>query len=139
MPERVWLKLARTDLLEIVDYISDDSPDAAQRVKDDIEMKAKKLSEFPKIGRLGRDEDTPEEGLNMRLRAELMIQITKRVKEWDVTQKEAAQRLGITKSRLNDLLNGRINNFVLDALISLTCPAHLHVELTLKDEETAVV
>jgi plasmid stabilization system protein ParE len=58
VPERVWLKLALTDLLEIVDYISDDSPDAAQRVKDDIEMKAKKLSEFPKIGRLGRDEGT---------------------------------------------------------------------------------
>lgn len=60
MPELVWLELARTDLLGIVDYISDDNPDAAQRVKDDIEMKAKKLSEFPKIGRLGRVEGTRE-------------------------------------------------------------------------------
>jgi len=60
VPERVWLELARTDLLGIVDYISDDNPDAAQRVKDDIEMKAKKLSEFPKIGRLGRAEGTRE-------------------------------------------------------------------------------
>jgi plasmid stabilization system protein ParE len=34
-----WLKLARADLLEIVDYIADDNPDAAQRVKDDIEAK----------------------------------------------------------------------------------------------------
>jgi hypothetical protein len=50
VPELVWLELARTDLLGIVDYISDDNPDAAQRVKDDIEMKAKKLSEFPKMG-----------------------------------------------------------------------------------------
>ena len=83
-------------------------------------------------------EDTPEEALNMRLRSELMIQITRRVKEWDVTQKEAAQRLGITQPRLNDLLNGRINKFSLDALINLTGPAHFHVELTLKDEEVAV-
>ena len=83
-------------------------------------------------------EDTPEEALNMRLRSELMIQITKRVKEWDVTQKEAAQRLGITQPRLNDLLNGRINKFGLDALVNLTGPAHFHVELTLKDEEAAV-
>jgi predicted XRE-type DNA-binding protein len=83
-------------------------------------------------------EDTPEEALNMRLRSELMIQITRRVKEWDVTQKEAAQRLGITQPRLNDLLNGRINKFSLDALINLTGPAHFHVELTLKDEEAAV-
>ena len=83
-------------------------------------------------------EDTPEEALNMRLRSELMIQITKRVKEWDVTQKEAAQRLGITQPRLNDLLNGRINKFGLDALVNLTGPAHFHVELTLKDKEAAV-
>lgn len=60
MPELEWLELARTDLLGIVDYISDDNPDAAQRVKDDIEMKAEKLPEFPKIGRLGRVEGTRE-------------------------------------------------------------------------------
>ena len=60
VPELEWLELARTDLLGIVDYISDDNPDAAQRVKDDIEMKAKKLSEFPKIGRPGRVEGTRE-------------------------------------------------------------------------------
>jgi len=83
-------------------------------------------------------EDTPEEALNMRLRSELMIQITRRVKEWGVTQKEAAQRLGITQPRLNDLLNGRINKFGLDALVNLTGPAHFHVELTLEDEEAAV-
>ena len=82
-------------------------------------------------------EDTPEEALNMRLRSDLMIQITRRVKEWNVTQKEAARRLGITQPRLNDLLNGRINKFSLDALINLTGPAHFHVELTLKDEEVA--
>jgi predicted XRE-type DNA-binding protein len=83
-------------------------------------------------------EDTPGEALNMRLRSELMIQITRRVKEWGVTQKEAAQRLGITQPHLNDLLNGRINKFGLDALVNLTGPAHFHVELTLKDEEAAV-
>ena len=59
MPELEWLELARTDLLGIVDYISDDNPDAAQRVKDDIEMKAEKLPEFPTIGP-GRVEGTRE-------------------------------------------------------------------------------
>ena len=83
-------------------------------------------------------EDTPEEALNMCLRSDLMIQITRRVKAWDVTQKEAAQRLGITQPRLNELLNGRINKFCLDALVNLAGSAHFHVELTLKDEETAV-
>ncbi len=60
MPELEWLELARLDLLGIVDYISDDNPDAAQRVKDDIEIKAKNLLAFPKIGRQGRVEGTRE-------------------------------------------------------------------------------
>ena len=60
MPEVVWLQAARADLLAIVDYISDDSPDAAQRVKDDIEAKVGKLPEFPKMGRTGRVEGSRE-------------------------------------------------------------------------------
>ncbi len=60
MPELEWLELARSDLLTIVGYISDDNPDAAQRVKDDIETKAKKLLDFPKMGRPGRVKGTRE-------------------------------------------------------------------------------
>ena len=40
--------------------LSDDNPDAAQRVKDDIEAKVLKLLDFPKIGRPGRIEGTRE-------------------------------------------------------------------------------
>jgi len=58
--ELVWSELARADLLAIVDYISDDNPDAAQRVKDDIEAKALKLPDFPGMGRPGRVEGTRE-------------------------------------------------------------------------------
>jgi len=60
MPELKWSELARNDLLTIVDYISDDNPDAAQRVKDDIESKAAKLLGFPKMARPGRVEGTRE-------------------------------------------------------------------------------
>jgi plasmid stabilization system protein ParE len=48
VPELEWLELARADLLGIVDYISDDNPDAAQHVKDDIEMKLKSCQSSPK-------------------------------------------------------------------------------------------
>jgi len=58
--ELEWQGLARADLLAIVDYISDDNPDAAQRLKDDIEAKAEKLSDFPKMGRQGRVKGTRE-------------------------------------------------------------------------------
>lgn len=60
MPELEWTELARNDLLAIVDYISDDSPDAAQRLKDDIEAKAAKLTERPRLYRTGRVEGTRE-------------------------------------------------------------------------------
>lgn len=53
MPELEWSQLARADLLAIVDYISDDNPDAAQWLKDDIEAKAAKLPEHPKLYRGG--------------------------------------------------------------------------------------
>ncbi|MDE8346341.1 MAG: type II toxin-antitoxin system RelE/ParE family toxin, partial [Acidocella sp.] len=48
------------DLLAIVDYISDANPDAAQRLKDDIEAKVAKLTEFPRLYRPGRIESTRE-------------------------------------------------------------------------------
>lgn len=60
MPKLEWMEPARIDLLEIVDYISDDNPDAAQRIKDDIEAKAEKLPAFPRMGRPGRIEGTRE-------------------------------------------------------------------------------
>jgi toxin ParE1/3/4 len=49
-----WREIARADLLAIVDYISDDNPEAAQRLKDDIEAKVAKLPEHPKLYRPGR-------------------------------------------------------------------------------------
>ena len=60
MLELRWLELARADLLAIVDYISDDDPDAAQRLKDDIEEKTSRLVQFPKMGRYGRVKGTRE-------------------------------------------------------------------------------
>ncbi|WP_236621699.1 type II toxin-antitoxin system RelE/ParE family toxin [Asticcacaulis benevestitus] len=55
-----WREAARRDLLAIVDYISDESPDSAQRLKDEIEMKAAKLPSRPKVYRLGRVPGTRE-------------------------------------------------------------------------------
>lgn len=49
MPVLEWRQSARADLLAIVDYISDDNPDAAQRLKDEIETKAAKLPDYPKL------------------------------------------------------------------------------------------
>jgi predicted XRE-type DNA-binding protein len=77
-------------------------------------------------------EDNPAEAMNLRMRSNLMSALTRRVREWGVTQKEAAARLGITQPRLNLLLKGRINEFSLDALIALLAPAGLEIEFSVK-------
>ncbi|MDD2878055.1 MAG: type II toxin-antitoxin system RelE/ParE family toxin [Acidiphilium sp.] len=60
MPELEWAETARADPLTIVDYITDENPDAAQRLKDDIEAKVAKLPEFPRLYRVGRIEGARE-------------------------------------------------------------------------------
>lgn len=81
-------------------------------------------------------EDTPEEALNMRLRSQLMMRVSRRIRAWEISQKEAAKRLGLTQPRLNDLLKGKIDKFSLDALVNLTTSADMHVELSIYDEQT---
>jgi len=60
VPELKWTEWARVDLLAIIDYISDDNPDAAQRLKDDIYAKASRLPEYPRLYRPGRVPGTRE-------------------------------------------------------------------------------
>ena len=55
-----WKATAVADLLAIVDYISDDNPDAAQVLKDEIEAKVSRLREQPRLYRVGRVEGTRE-------------------------------------------------------------------------------
>jgi addiction module RelE/StbE family toxin len=55
-----WRDAARRDLLSIIDYISDDNPTAAQRLKDEIEGKVSKLPRHPKLYRPGRVDGTRE-------------------------------------------------------------------------------
>jgi predicted XRE-type DNA-binding protein len=76
--------------------------------------------------------DTPEEAAAMRMRADVMIAITKRVKSWKVTQREAARRLGIAQPRLNELVTGKISRFSLDALMELAPRAGLIPKVTFR-------
>ena len=62
MPNRKleWRDAARADLLSIVDYISDDNPDAAFKLKDDLNTKIATLLERPKLYQAGRIAGTRE-------------------------------------------------------------------------------
>lgn len=60
MDKVVWLASAHADLWAIIDYISDDNPDAAQRLKNEIEDKVASLLQNPKLYRQGRVVNTRE-------------------------------------------------------------------------------
>jgi toxin ParE1/3/4 len=55
-----WTTPASRDLLEISDYIAQDSPAAAHRVAKEVRRQVGQLAEHPHIGRPGRVPDTRE-------------------------------------------------------------------------------
>ena len=55
-----WKQRARKDLLAIVAYFSQDNPDAAEKLADEIEAKAKQLPQHPNLYKPGRLKGTRE-------------------------------------------------------------------------------
>lgn len=73
-----------------------------------------------------------EEAQHLVLRSELMRAIRKHVESSGQTQQQAARLFGVTQPRLNMVLKGRINEFSLDALVSMLAKAGMRVELKVK-------
>lgn len=48
----IWSPTARTKIIEILEYISEDNPDAALTLIDQFEIKVEKLKLNPETGRL---------------------------------------------------------------------------------------
>ena len=77
--------------------------------------------------------EDPAEIASLQMRSKALGAVALKVRGWDMTQAEAAKRLGISQPRLNDLLRGRISRFSLDALIKIATSAGIGVELEFKD------
>ena len=60
--------------------------------------------------------DSPEEATNLKLRSLLMDAIKAYIDQEKLTQEEAAKRLGVTRPRVSELVNGRISKFTIDEL-----------------------
>ena len=61
----------------------------------------------------------PEEAENLRIRSALMIVLTEQIRQTGLTQKEAAEHLGVTQPRISDLIRGKIDVFSIDTLIAM--------------------
>jgi predicted XRE-type DNA-binding protein len=73
--------------------------------------------------------DSPEDALNMKLRASMVREIRAKLKAEGWTQTRAATELGITQPRVSDLLNGKLSRFSLDALVKILAKLGSNVEL----------
>lgn len=68
---------------------------------------------------------------NLKLRSALMLEITKWFEASGYTQKDAANVLGTTQPRLNDVLKGKIDRCTIDRLVNMLEAAGQHVSFTL--------
>jgi len=72
---------------------------------------------------------SPEEAAILQMRAELMVDLRKLIKAKKLTQVKAAEILGISQSRVSDLIRGKWERFSLEMLISLATRAGMHITL----------
>ncbi|PJK13208.1 transcriptional regulator [Lysobacteraceae bacterium NML120232] len=54
----------------------------------------------------------------LALRADLMAQLARRLESEGMTQSVAASRLGVSQSRVSDLVRGKVERFSLDMLLT---------------------
>jgi predicted XRE-type DNA-binding protein len=73
--------------------------------------------------------DTSAEALNMKIRADLMIQINQLINDKGWSQKETAKYLNVTQPRVSDLLNGKLSKFSLDMLVNMSSAIGQNIEL----------
>ena len=69
----------------------------------------------------------PEEALNLKVRSDLMIEISKMIEEQGLTQTAAAKLLKVTQPRISDLVRGKIDRFSVDSLIEMLGHAGVNV------------
>lgn len=60
-----------------------------------------------------------EEAQNLKVRSDLMIELTKLIESRELTQAAAARLLGVTQPRVSDLVRGKIDRFSVDSLIEM--------------------
>lgn len=65
-------------------------------------------------------------------RAQVMLRITDILSERGVTQREAADILGISQPKVSNLINGKLSQFSLDHLFQLLNALDRDVEITIK-------
>jgi predicted XRE-type DNA-binding protein len=72
---------------------------------------------------------SPDEAAILQMRADLMADLRKFIKAKRLTQAKAAEILGVSQSRVSDLIRGKWEKFSLEMLITLATKAGMRVTL----------
>jgi predicted XRE-type DNA-binding protein len=72
---------------------------------------------------------SPAEAAILQMRADLMSDLRKFIKAKRLTQAKAAEILGVSQSRVSDLIRGKWERFSLEMLITLATRAGMRVSL----------
>jgi predicted XRE-type DNA-binding protein len=71
-----------------------------------------------------------EESENLRVRADLMIELSRLIESKGWTQEEAAEIMGVSQPRISDLIRGKIDRFSIDFLVSMLGSAGIRVRIS---------
>ena len=74
----------------------------------------------------------PEEAEHLKVRADLMIQLTKVIRGRGLTQAQAAKLLGVSQPRVSDLVRGKIDRFSIDTLVEMLGHTGARVKLVVR-------
>lgn len=67
----------------------------------------------------------------MAMKMDLSIMLTSLIKEKGWSQKEAAVELGVTQSRVSDLMNSKIEKFTVDSMFDMLDALGFHAKMTM--------
>lgn len=68
-----------------------------------------------------------EEAAKLKIKAQLMCQISEWIKEKQLKQEEASRLLHVTRPRVSDVMCGKTGKFTIDALVDMLERAGKHV------------
>ena len=77
-------------------------------------------------------EDDPVIADNLRIRSEMMIRLRNYIEREGISQGEAARRMGVSLSCINNLKHGEIDRLTTDLLIGMLSRVDIRVEVVLK-------
>lgn len=78
--------------------------------------------------------DDAGEAANLKLRSQLMDILDAYIDREAITQEEASRRFGVPRSRVSELVNGRISKFSIDKLVNMAARVGLVTRISVAQE-----